>query len=85
MDFFAILLRGLTFLPNAVEAIEALSGGKTSEEKRQAAVEMAGDTINVADAVAARQIVDAAGFTEGLGKIVDGVVDCLNASVWFKG
>jgi len=37
-----------------------------------------------ADAVASRDIVDATKFTEGLGKVIDGVVECLNASVWAK-
>jgi hypothetical protein len=36
------------------------------------------------DAVAAKDIIEPQKFTEGLGKIVDGVVECLNASVWAK-
>lgn len=37
--------------------------------------------------VAARffiEVVDPQKFTEGLGKVIDGVVQCLNASVWAK-
>jgi len=36
------------------------------------------------DAVDSKTIVDPAEFTAALGVIVDGVVACLNASVWHK-
>jgi hypothetical protein len=38
----------------------------------------------MADAVTAEQIADAPKFTAGLSLIVDGVVECLNASLWAK-
>jgi len=38
----------------------------------------------VPNAVESKQIGDAEKFTEGLGKVIDGVVECLNASVWKK-
>jgi hypothetical protein len=34
--------------------------------------------------VSTQQIANADGFTAGLGQIVDGVVACLNASIWAK-
>jgi hypothetical protein len=36
------------------------------------------------EAVASRDIADEAKFRDGLGKIIDGVVQCLNASTWAK-
>jgi len=36
------------------------------------------------DAVANKNVVDVEKFRDGLGKIIDGVVQCLNASVWAK-
>jgi hypothetical protein len=36
------------------------------------------------DAIAAREIVDADKFRDGLSKVIDGVVECLNASSWAK-
>jgi hypothetical protein len=36
----------------------------------------------MADAVSTKQIADADKFTAGLNLIVDGVVACLNASLW---
>ncbi|MBV9087093.1 MAG: hypothetical protein JOY79_06390 [Acidobacteriaceae bacterium] len=39
----------------------------------------------LSDAIACRQIVDENKFKEGLTKVIDGTVECLNASVWYKG
>jgi hypothetical protein len=38
----------------------------------------------MADAVSSKQIADATRFSSGLSLIVDGVVECLNASLWAK-
>ncbi len=36
------------------------------------------------DAIAARQIVDDVKFKDGISKVIDGTVECLNASIWAK-
>ena len=36
------------------------------------------------DAIANRQIVDDVKFKEGISKVIDGTVECLNASIWAK-
>ena len=36
------------------------------------------------DAIANRAIIDDTKFREGLGKIIDGTVECLNSSSWYK-
>jgi hypothetical protein len=36
------------------------------------------------DAVAERDIVDPEKFKDGISKIIDGTVECLNASTWAK-
>jgi len=41
--------------------------------------------ISLGDAVASREIVNEAAFKDGLSKLIDGAVQCLNASVWGKG
>jgi hypothetical protein len=41
-------------------------------------------TFTTIDAVTNRQIVDETKFKEGLGKVIDGTVECLNASIWAK-
>ena len=83
-DVVKVVLRGLALVPGVVEEVETLMGHGTGEEKRKAAVEMVGSAIDVADAVSNKKIADAERFTKGLNAIVDGVVECLNASVWAK-
>jgi len=45
---------------------------------------VANGTKPMIDAITNRQIVDEAKFKEGLSKVIDGTVECLNASVWAK-
>ena len=40
--------------------------------------------LTTTEAIANRDIVDEGKFKEGMGKIIDGTVQCLNASVWGK-
>jgi hypothetical protein len=85
MGFLKLFLRGIALLPSLIQGIEGMFGDKAgAEKKKKAALEIVGAAINVADAIEGRQIADSEGFTDGLGKIIDGVVECLNASVWHK-
>ncbi len=56
--------------------------GMSYEQKREAAIAIVGSAIGVVDAANSKTIVDPAKFTAALGVIVDGVVACLNASIW---
>ncbi len=85
MEFLKLFLRSIALLPTLIQGVETLYGAKTGAQKREAAINIVGTALNVADAVAAKQIVDGAQFTAALGVIVDGVVACLNASIWSKG
>jgi hypothetical protein len=84
MIFLASLLRGISFVPAVVHGIEALLGSKSGGEKKQAVLSFVGAALGITDAVANKQIVDGDKFNAGLGKVIDGVVDCMNASVWAK-
>ena len=84
MIFLKLFLRGIALLPSLIQGIETLYGSKTGAQKRQAAIDIVGAAINVADAVGQKTIIDSSKFTEALGVIVDGVVACLNASIWAK-
>ncbi len=84
MNFLAKLLRGIAFVPAVVHGIEALFGGKSGNEKKEAALSFVGAALNMSEAISNREIVDENKFQEGLGKIIDGVVQCLNASAWAK-
>jgi hypothetical protein len=84
MDFLSQLLRGIAFVPALVNGIEALFGGKSGSEKKDAAMCFLENALATVDAVAAREIVDPAKFKDGISQVIDGVVKCLNASAWAK-
>ena len=84
MNFLKLFLRGVALLPSLIQGIETLFGTKTGATKKDAALSIVSSAINVADMVTQKQIVDATGFSAGLSTVIDGVVACLNASVWHK-
>lgn len=84
MNFVKLFFRGLALLPSVVQGIEALFGAKSGAQKKDAALSIVQAAMNVTDAVEEKTVVDAAAFTQGLSTVVDGVVACLNASLWHK-
>ena len=84
MNFLSKLLRGIAFIPAVVHGIEALFGNKSGADKKEAALSFVGSAISVSEAISSREIADADKFRSGLSKIIDGVVECLNASSWAK-
>jgi len=84
MNFLNQLLRGMAFIPALVSGIEGLLGGRSGAEKKDAAMSFLENAIATVDAVAAREIVNPEKFRGGISKIIDGTVDCLNASTWAK-
>jgi hypothetical protein len=84
MNFLAKLLQGISLAPAVINGVEGLFGAKTGTDKKSVALTFVQSAISVTDAVTNKQIVDQAKFTDGLGKVIDGVVACLNASVWAK-
>jgi hypothetical protein len=74
----------MPLLPSIVQGVEGGFKLQSGEQKKAAVVEIVGAAINIADAVSTRQIADSAKFTEGLSAVIDGVVTCLNASIWAK-
>jgi hypothetical protein len=84
MDFLKLFLRSIALIPSLVQSVELLYGANTGAQKKDAALSIVTSSINVADAVSQKQIADAPKFTAGLNLIVDGVVECFNASLWVK-
>jgi hypothetical protein len=84
MNFLNQLLRGIAFIPALVNGIEGLFGNKSGSQKKDAAMSFLENALATVDAVAARDIVDADKFKNGVSKIIDGTVECLNASTWSK-
>lgn len=56
----------------------------TGEEKKAAALALIHDSIEGAEIIAKKDIVDDDLFESGLSKVIDGFVDMLNASLWYK-
>ena len=84
MNFLNLFLRGVTLVPSVIQGVEALMGAKTGAQKKDAALGIVSSAINVTDAVTNKTVVDGNAFTAGLSQVVDGVVACLNASLWHK-
>jgi len=84
MNFLNQLLRGISFIPALVAGIESLFASKSGTEKKDAAMSFLESALQTVDAVASRDIVDPEKFRDGISKIIDGTVECLNASTWAK-
>jgi len=84
MNFLAKLLRGIAFIPAVVTGIEGLFGSKSGNEKKESALSFISAAISMAEAISSREILDEAKFRDGLSKVIDGTVQCLNASAWAK-
>jgi hypothetical protein len=84
MTFLATLLQTIAFVPALVNSIESLFSHRPGTEKKDAALSFLEAALSMGSAVANRQIVDQEKFKGGMGKIIDGAVECLNASVWAK-
>jgi hypothetical protein len=84
MDFLSQLLRGIAFVPALVNGIEGLFGNKPGADKKDAAMSFLQNALAMTDAVAAREIINPEKFKDGISKIIDGTVECLNASTWCK-
>lgn len=84
MSFLTKLIQAIAFVPSIVTAVENFFQDHSSSEKKNAAMSFLQGALSMADAVSSKQIVDEVTFRNGLSKIVDGTVECLNASVWAK-
>lgn len=84
MNFLTQLLRGIAFIPSLVNGIEALFSTKSGSEKKDAAMTFLEHALATVDAVTTREITDPEKFEHGISVIIDGVVECFNASAWAK-
>lgn len=84
MNFLQKLLQGIAFVPAVVNGIEGFLGTRSGAEKKESALSFVGAALQLTEAVANREIVDEVKFKQGLSKVIDGTVDCLNASSWAR-
>ncbi len=82
MNFLSKLLQGITFVPAIVQGVEQLFGSKNGATKKAAALSFVNSAVAATDSLAGKNVVDPQKFQDGLSKVIDGVVACLNASVW---
>jgi hypothetical protein len=66
------------------DVAEGLFGHKSGADKKSTALTLVQNSILATDVVAGKDIVDPGKFQDGLGKVIDGVVQCLNSSAWSK-
>ena len=84
MNFLATLLRGIAFIPAVVQGVESVFGSKAGTDKKEAALNFVASALSITEAVTNKDIVNVDQFRGGLGQIIDGTVQCLNASAWAK-
>lgn len=82
MNFLSKLLQGISLIPGVVTSIEHMFGAKNGASKKNAALSFVSNALTATDVIAGKNIVDPGKFQDGLSKVIDGVVACLNASVW---
>jgi hypothetical protein len=82
MNFLQKLLQGIALVPTLVHGIEGLFGARAGREKKESAISFVATAVQLSEAVANRDIVNEDMFRTGLSKVIDGTVECLNASTW---
>jgi len=78
------LVSATTYYVSSSLGSDGNSGNKSGTEKKDAAMLFLQNALSTVDAVAAREIIDPEKFKDGISKIIDGTVACLNASTWCK-
>jgi hypothetical protein len=84
MNFLSKLLQAIAFVPGIVTSIEGLLSHRSGSDKKDAVMSFLQTALSMTDAVANKEIVDESKFRDGLTQIINGTVECLNASVWAK-
>jgi len=63
---------------------ESVFGKNPGANKKDAALTIITSALSMAEAVSNKDIVDVDRFRGGISQIIDGTVQCLNASLWAK-
>ena len=84
MGFLGVLLKVVAFIPSLVTGAESIFGPKQGDTKRNSIIGMIMTILTVSEGISGKDIVDQEKFDSGLRKVIDGVVEMLNASTWHK-
>jgi hypothetical protein len=79
-----VIFKVLGFLPNIIELVEKLFGPKTGKDKLATAQALVTAALAGVEGLSGKEIVDNALFEEGQKQAIEGIVKCLNASIWYK-
>lgn len=82
MPFLQKLLQAIAYIPGIVTSVEGLLNHRSGTDKKDAVMSFLQTALSMTDAVASKEITDETKFREGLSQIINGTVECLNASVW---
>jgi len=82
MDFLQKVLQGMSLVPAVVNSIESVFGAHCGKQKKDSAMAFVLAAMQMREAGERQEIADEARFREGLSKMIDGAVECLNASCW---
>jgi len=77
-------LRAMALVPGVVNSIEGLFGRHGGREKKESAIAFLLAALHLKESVESGAVVDEERFKEGLSKMIDGAVECLNASQWAR-
>jgi hypothetical protein len=82
MDAAQKPLHAIALVPAIVNSIEGLFGRHSGREKKESAMSFVLAALHLREAVGNGEVVDEERFVEGLSRMIDGAVECLNASSW---
>jgi VIT1/CCC1 family predicted Fe2+/Mn2+ transporter len=82
MTKFLEILRIVSMIPSIIAAVESVIGKGHGKSKEKAVLDQVNTAILTSEWIINRDIVDNKKFHRGLKKVIEGVVDVLNSSVW---
>ena len=85
MDVAPKPLHAMSLVPAVVSSIEGLFGRHSGPEKKESAMAFLLAALQLRESIATRETIDEQKFREGLSKMIDGTVECFNASSWARG
>lgn len=84
MDAMRKPLRAMALVPGVVNSIEGLFGRHSGRAKKESAMAFVLAALHLRESVETGEVVDEERFKEGLAKMIDGAVECLDASCWAR-
>lgn len=84
MGFLSKLLKGIGIVTSLITGIEPMFGQGQGGAKKDFVLQILVAIIGMSESIAQKDIVDEKAFSEGLSKVIEGVVQMLNASIWKK-